>query len=182
MKVSRILFTALLMLCFPASPFAQTAPAVLVMEEGSAWRIKVEAKFQASQKQIWATLTDCRRAGDFIPHFESCRIIDKDPAGRWDVRENISNPPFLPRNRTIIRSDYRAPNGFTYRLVSGDMHRSEGSWELAPQAGGTFLRYSALMEPLVAVPSFLIIPAIKNDVSEMFRRLDTLSVSRQGDQ
>ena len=175
MTALRIFFASLLMPGLLTPLFAQTAPAVFVVEEGSAWRIKVEAKLQAPQKQIWATLTDCRLAADFIPHFESCRIIEKDPAGRWDVRENVSNPPFLPRNRTLIRSDYRAPNGFTYRLVSGDMRRSEGSWELIPQAGGTLLRYSALVEPLVAVPSFLIIPAIKNDVAEMIRKLGEVS-------
>jgi hypothetical protein len=177
----RIFLVCLLTIGSVPVAFAQSAADIVVSEEGSAWRIRVEGKMSAPAKQVWVVLTDCRLARDFIPHFESCRIIDKDPAGRWDVRENISNPPFLPRNRTIIRSDYRAPNSFNYKLVSGDMRRSEGTWELIPQAGGTFLRYSALVEPLIGVPAFLIEPAIKRDMSEMFRKLDALSAQRMRD-
>jgi uncharacterized protein YndB with AHSA1/START domain len=182
MTILRFPFICLLITVHAQLVWAQTASEVTVSEEGSAWRIAVEGRMSAQVRQVWQALTDCAKARDFIPHFEACRIVEKDPAGRWDIRENISNPPFLPRNRTIIRSDYRAPHSFTYKLVSGDMRRSEGTWELIPQAGGTLLRYSALVEPLVAVPSFLIVPAIKNDVSDMFRRLDALSASRQRDQ
>ena len=177
----RIIFAGLVAICFSAPLIAQTAPAIIVTEEGAAWRIKVEAKLSLPHKKIWATLTDCGRARDFIPHFESCRIIDKDPAGRWDLRENISNPPFLPRNRTIIRSDYRAPQSLSYRLVSGDMRLSEGRWELLPQGSGTLLRYQALVEPLVAIPGFLMVPAIKRDVAEMIRKLGEASSASSGD-
>jgi len=152
-----------------------------VQEEGSAWRIDVQATMTASQRQIWSVLTNCARAKDFIPHFETCRVADKDPAGRWDVRENISNPPFLPRMRTIIRSDYRAPQAFTYKLVSGDMKRSEGSWELIPQAVGTRVSYKAVFEPQISAPSFLMISAIKSDLSEMFSKLEKLSASSKPD-
>lgn len=181
MTALRIFFASLLALSLSQKVLAQSAPEVHVSEEGSAWRIAAEASMSASAKQVWAALTDCNRAGDFIPHFETCRIVEKDPAGRWDIRENISNPPFLPRNRTMIRSDYRAPYGFSYKLVSGDMRRSEGQWELVAQGAGTRLRYKALIEPLVPVPAFLIVPAIKKDLGEMIRKLDAVSASRPRD-
>ena len=181
MTVSRFFFLTLLTLSLSPGALAQTPPQVSVREEGSAWRIDVQATMTASQRQIWSVLTNCARAKDFIPHFETCRVADKDPAGRWDVRENISNPPFLPRIRTMIRSDYRSPQGFTYKLVSGDLKRSEGSWELIPQTVGTRVHYKALFEPQVSAPSFLMVSAIKSDLSEMFSRLERLSVSSKPD-
>jgi uncharacterized protein YndB with AHSA1/START domain len=182
MTILRSLFICLPLIVHGQFARAQTVAKVTVSEEGSAWHILVEGRMSAPVKQVWQALTDCSLARDFVPHFESCRMVEADPAGRWDIRENISNPPFLPRNRTLIRSDYRAPYRLTYRLVIGDMRRSEGAWDLIPQAGGTLLRYSALVEPLVAVPSFLIVPALKNDMSDMFRRLEILSASRRSDQ
>ena len=168
------------LLCFGLSDtlLAQTAPIIAVSEEGSAWRIKVEARLAVSPKQLWAALTDCNQARDFIPHFESCRILEKESAGKWDIRENISNPPFLPRNRTIIRSVYRAPNGFSYKLVSGDMKQSEGAWELTPQKDATLLNYSALFEPLISIPAFMIVPALKKDLADMFQKLEAAAISR----
>jgi len=181
MTVSRFFFLSLLTINLSSGAVAQEPVQVTVREDGSAWRIEVNAIMQASQRQIWSVLTNCARAKDFIPHFETCRVADKDPAGRWDVRENISNPPFLPRIRTMIRSDYRSPQGFTYKLLSGDLKRSEGSWELIPQSAGTRVHYKALFEPQVSAPSFMMVSAIKSDLSEMFSRLERLSVSSKPD-
>ncbi len=170
-------FICLLLLFVSLHPAAQAEmlPVIDVREEGTAWRVRVEATFPASANQIWSILTDCARATTFVPHLESCRILDKDPAARWDVRENIVNPPLLPRMRTIVRSDYRSPSSFTYKLVSGDMHRSEGAWSLTPHAGGTRVVYLALIEPSLPAPGFLVANAIKADLPEMFRKLDALT-------
>ncbi len=181
MTISRFFFLSLVAITIPDGAAAQAPVQVTVHEDGSAWRIQVDATMNASPRQIWSVLTNCARAKEFIPHFEMCRVVDKDPAGRWDLRENISNPPFLPRIRTMIRSDYRPPQGFSYRLVSGDLKRSEGSWELIPQLVGTRVHYQALFEPQVSAPSFLMISAIKSDLSEMFSRLERLSTSGKTD-
>ncbi len=166
-----------LILCASIHPAAQAQvlPVIDVLEEGTAWRVRVEATFAAPAQQIWSVLTDCSRAPAFVPHLESCRILGKDQAARWDVRENIVNPPLLPRMRTIVRSDYRPPLSFTYKLVSGDMRRSEGAWTLTPQNGGTRVVYVALIEPSLPAPGFLVANAIKADLPEMFRSLDALT-------
>ena len=61
------------------------------------------------------------------------------------------------------------------------MRLSEGRWELLPQGSGTLLRYQALVEPLVAIPGFLMVPAIKRDVAEMIRKLGEASSASSGD-
>jgi ribosome-associated toxin RatA of RatAB toxin-antitoxin module len=181
MTLLRFLFVSILALGFSKGVSAQTPISLTVREEGAAWRIEAETTMNASQRQIWSVLTNCARARDFIPHFEICRVVERDPSGRWDLRENITNPPFLPRIRTMVRSDYRSPHGFTYKLVSGDLKRSEGSWELIPQMVGTRVQYKAVFEPLVSAPSFLMMSAIKSDLSDMFSKLERLSISSQSD-
>jgi ribosome-associated toxin RatA of RatAB toxin-antitoxin module len=178
---SRFLLSPLFVTIFSVGAAAQTPARIIVHEDGSAWRIEVTVMMSASQRQIWSELTNCARAKDFIPHFETCRVMEKDPANRWDVRENISNPPFLPRIRTVIRSDYRPPQAFSYKLVSGDLKRSEGSWELIPQPVGTRVHYKALFEPKISAPSFMMVSAIKSDLSEMFSRLERLSIANTPD-
>ncbi len=173
----RFLFALMLVFC-PGSTRAEMVPVIALTEEGSAWRVHVEATFAAQPRQIWSVLTDCGRATAFVPHLASCRIIEKDQAALWDVRENIANPPFLPRIRTIVRSEYQSPRLFTYKLVSGDMRRSEGSWTLVPKAGGTQVTYLALIEPALPAPGFLVSSAIKADLPEMFRRLNDLSLAQ----
>lgn len=162
----------------PGTAFAQSRPEIAVSQQGETFVIKVEAMLSAPARDIWAVLTDCDRAKEFVPHLEVCRIIEKDPQGRWDIRENVANPPLLPRVRTILRNDYTPPRGFTYKLVSGDMRRSEGSWSITPTASGAKVVYSAKVEPGLSAPGFLVIGAIKSDLPPMFEKLETLSRAR----
>ena len=175
MTMLRFFCFTLVALCLPQGTRADMLPQIDIREEGSAWRVRVEATFSAPARQIWSVLTDCGRATAFVPHLESCRVMDHDPNGRWDIRENVSNPPLLPRMRTLVRSDYQAPRHFTYKLVSGDMKRSEGSWTLMPQPGGTQVVYVALIEPSLPAPGFLVANAIKADLPDMFRKLEALT-------
>jgi uncharacterized protein YndB with AHSA1/START domain len=154
---------------------AEVAPDIVVAKAPEGYRIHVEALLPAPPRQVWAALTDCARAKSFVPHLESCRILSRDPAGRWDVRENVANPPFLARVRTIVRSDYQPIRGFTYKLVSGDMRKSEGAWTLTPKGSGTHIVYEALVDPDMAAPSMVITAAIRSDLPSMFRKLDELS-------
>jgi hypothetical protein len=157
---------------------AQTTPKIDVSDQNGKYLIRVEAVLSAPVRDIWAVLTHCTRATDFIPHLESCRILDKDPSGRWDIRENVANPPLLPRVKTILRNDYAPPHSFSYKLVSGDMRSSEGSWSILPSARGAKVIYSAKVEPGVSVPGFLVVSAIKADLPSMFEKLEALSRAR----
>ncbi len=172
---------AVLALCFFAQgsgiAWAQSPPSVDVATEGPVFIIRAEAVLSAKPAQIWATLTDCAKAPSFVPNLESCKVIEKDPAGRWDIRENIANPPFLPRVKTIVRNEYAPLRGFTYRLVSGDLRLSEGSWTINPIATGTRVTYAARFEPKIPAPSFLIVNAIKTDLPRLFSKLESASLS-----
>jgi len=169
------ILTSFLCALLPQATAAQGAPTIDVRQDGDSYLIRVEATLPAPARQVWAALTNCERAREFVPHLESCRIVEKDPAGRWDVRENVANPPLLPRIRTVVRNEYTPTSGFTYRLVSGDMKVSEGSWSLKPAGNSTHVIYSARVQPGMSAPSFLVIGAIKSDLPDMFSNLAILT-------
>ena len=172
---SRLLLALVSLIVNVDLTWAQSAPRVDVSRTDEGYRIHVEADLGSPHRRVWAVLTDCTQAKAFVPHLESCRILARDATGRWDERENVVNPPFLPRIRTVVRNDYQPMRGFKYKLVSGDMKRSEGSWSLSPKGVGTHVVYDALVEPNTEAPAALILALIRNDLPSMFRKLDSLS-------
>jgi uncharacterized protein YndB with AHSA1/START domain len=140
---------------------------------GDAVRVQATIDIVAPTERVWSIMTDCRRAADFVPRLESCRVLERDPAGRWDIREHrIAWVWFLPRIRSVFRSDYDAPKRLRFRRIAGDLKRSEGEWRLTPIAGGgTRLSYDAILSATVPAPDFMVENALRNDIATVLRRL-----------
>lgn len=156
-----------------AEPFVDVKP--ITTPNGDATSVSAAIEIAASPAAVWAVLTDCGRAAKVIPHLESCRIVDKDSAGRWDIREHIINPPLLPRIRTLVRNDFSAPRRLAFKLQGGDMRVSDGAWALQPVAGGTRLTYEAVIAPKFAAPQFLINRAMAQDFPAMLKAIQRAS-------
>jgi hypothetical protein len=108
----------------------------------------------------------------FVPGLESCRVIEADPQGRWDVREHRINWAwFLPNIRTVFRAEYEKPRLIRFRRIGGDLKRSEGEWQLEPRDGGTRLFYRAILAADVPAPSFIVVGAIQKDMTTVLRQL-----------
>jgi hypothetical protein len=90
----------------------------------------------ARPEAVFATITDCALAPKMAADLKSCRIVDRDPAGRWDVREHVSKGGLVPSIRSLIRFDYAPPRGITFHRVGGDLPVLEGSWRLEPRPDG----------------------------------------------
>lgn len=96
-------------------------------------------------------MTDCALAPRMVSGLKSCRVLSRDPDGRWDIREHVSRSLlFLPKVVSVFRSDYDPPRGFTFRRVGGDLKVLEGSWSLEPLDGGT--RTRVIYESRAALP------------------------------
>ncbi len=111
-----------------------------------------------------------------IPNVESCRVLEKDPAGHWDIRENVVNPALLPRIKTVMRNTLEGGKRFGFKLVSGDMRRSEGEWKLEPAGTGTRLTYEALVAPNFFAPQFMIVQAVQTDFPNVLLAIQQASV------
>lgn len=123
---------------------------------------------------VWAVMTDCARAPRFVPDLVSCRVLERDPAGAWDIREHMIDWAwFLPTIRNVFRSDYEPPFRLRFARSDGDLSRSEGEWRLEPRNGGTATRvhYMALLAPSSVVPVSLALPSVRSDVPKVLEAL-----------
>src|SRR5665213_1301479 len=116
---------------------------VEVDEKNNAAQIHASIHFDAPPSAVWGVISDCTRAPQIIPNLESCRALERDPAGRWQIEEHIINwNAILPKLRTVVRSSYEPGRRLTFKRVEGDMRISEGEWRMEPIANGQATRLS----------------------------------------
>jgi uncharacterized protein YndB with AHSA1/START domain len=124
--------------------------------DGASGRIRAAEDVAAPPDQVWKVLVDCDLAPRLARDLKSCRILDRAPQGRWDVREHVSRAMlFFPQVRSVFRSDYDPPHGFTFRRTAGDLEVFEGAWRLLPLDGGRRTRviYESRATAPFAVPA-----------------------------
>ncbi|MBV9558605.1 MAG: SRPBCC family protein [Pseudolabrys sp.] len=145
-------------------------------DAADATRIRASITIAAPPAIVWAVLSDCARMPAIVPNVESCRVVERDPKGHWDVRENVMNPALLPRIRTVMRNTLEPGKRFAFKLVSGDLRRSEGEWTLEPSGKSTRLTYDALVAPNFFAPRFMIEQAIQTDFPNVLRAIERASL------
>lgn len=145
---------------------------------GGDLRIRAHILIDAPATAVWSILVACEKAPKVIPHLEACVMHERDLAGRWDVREHIINPPLLPRLRTIVRNDFNSPKRLDFKLLRGDMRRSDGAWILEPAGKGTKLSYEAIVQTAFPVPQFIVSRSIHSDFPEMLRNVRKFSLEK----
>lgn len=147
----------------------------------NAARIRASIDIAASPLVVWAVLTDCARMPRIMPTVESCRIVQHDDAGKWDIREHVINwSAIIPKVRTLVRNTYEVGRRLMFKRVSGDMRISQGEWKLEPNARGTRLSYNALVAPDFPVPQFMVEQAAQSDMPNLLRAIQKASVEDAG--
>lgn len=137
---------------------------VLPDPDGSSGLIRAAIDISAPQAVVWAVLTDCALAPRMAANLKSCRILERDPQGRWDVREQISRKTLLPSMRSVVRSDYEPPERLSFRRVGGDLKVLEGRWTLAPHGSGVRVTYELRAAAPFSVPGWIARLALRHDV------------------
>ena len=117
---------------------------------GASGLIQAGVDIDAPPDTVWAVMLDCRLAPRMVSNLKSCRVLDRDPAGRWDVREEVTKAMLLPPVRLVFRSDYDPPHGYRFHRTGGDLPVLEGEWRLEPLDGGR--RTRVLYESRAALP------------------------------
>jgi uncharacterized protein YndB with AHSA1/START domain len=139
MKILPILTLALIGMAGAARAQAYDAAPVVNAQAGADSAADVTATFDiaAAPDVVWKTLTDCEHATSFMPKLISCKILEKGPADRWEIREHVLNGGlFRPRIRNVFRADFTKDRKLEFHKVGGDWKKSEGSWTLSPVDGG----------------------------------------------
>jgi len=147
---------------------AEPAPIVSVTPDplGAAGVIHGQVDIGAPRAVVWAIMTDCARTASLMINVKYCHVLQRDPAGRWDVREQVSKASLLPSVRVVMRSDFDAPHTVQFHRTDGDFKILEGEWRLEPLDGGgrTRVFYVSRMSAPFAAPGFLMRAALRTDL------------------
>jgi uncharacterized membrane protein len=120
--------------------------------DGDAGMIRAAIDIAAPPEVVFQVVTDCDLAPKMVTSLKSCRILKRDPAGRWDVREQVSKMTLLPSVRNVFRSDYEQPNHVSFHRVDGDLRVYDGDWWIEPVEGGSRVTYESRISTPFRVP------------------------------
>ena len=132
--------------------------------DGSSGVIFAAIDIAAPQAVVWAVMTDCDLAPKMVDNLQSCRIVERDPAGRWDIREQVSKGGLLPSVRTVYREDFEPTHKMTFHRTGGDLKVLEGEWRLEPQGDQVRVTYEARVAAPFSVPGWVARLALRHDV------------------
>jgi len=160
----------------PARAFDLPPRAEAVLDRGRPWievrpdadghsgQVRAAIDIAAPKETIWGLMLNCDAALRMVANLKSCRILERDPQGRFDVREQISRAAFLPSVRSVYRSDYERPDRIRFHRTGGDMNVLEGEWRLIPRSDGVRVTYEARASAPFSVPGWIARATLRHDV------------------
>lgn len=96
----------------------------------------------------WAVITDYNRLAEFVPDMQVSRVISKPGEAihvyqRGDKSWLLLGTPL----ELVFRMDETPTSRIRFRMVSGNIKRMFGEWQLIPRGNVTRISYRAHMEP-----------------------------------
>jgi carbon monoxide dehydrogenase subunit G len=132
--------------------------------DGSSGVIFAAIDVAAPEAVVWSVMTDCDLAPKMVANLKSCRILERDPQGRWDIREEVSKMTFAPSVRTVYREDFEPTHRMAFHRTGGDLKVFEGDWRLEPHGDEVRVTYEARVAAPFAVPGWMARLALRHDV------------------
>jgi uncharacterized membrane protein len=152
-------------------------------EDGNSGVVRAAVDIKAPASVVWNVILDCARAPRMVPSVIRCQVLQRDPGGRWDVREHqVRWSLFMPPLRSVFRSDYTPMRRIAFRcLGTGDLKVCEGEWRLEPlPGGGVRVIYENSAKAPFAAPAFVFREAMRRDVPDALvaLRRESLAAAR----
>ena len=162
-----------------APPEAPATVSVTPDPQGSSGIVHGQVDINAPPETVWKVMVDCARLPQLMVDVKSCRVLQRDPAGRWDMREQISKGSILPSVRIVMRSDFDEPRSVKFHRTDGDFKVLEGQWLLEPLDGGARTRvlYESRMTAPFAAPGPIVRAILRRDMPKTLDNLRTASES-----
>jgi len=132
--------------------------------DGSSGVIRAAIDVAAPEAVVWSVMTDCDLAPRMVANLKSCRILERDPQGRWDVREEITRATFTPSVRTVYREEFEPTHRMVFHRTGGDLKVLEGEWRLEPHGDQVRVTYEARVAAPFSVPGWVARLAMRHDV------------------
>lgn len=143
-------------------------------ETGSAALIDAVIDVPVPRRSLWTTMLDCDRMKRVVGGLESCKVLERDPQGRWDIREHVINWGWLlPNLRSVFRSEYTGDEKIAFRRIEGDLTVLDGYLRLDQLDGGkrTRLFYKNKIGTSLPLPGFMVRDSLEKDIPETLRQL-----------
>lgn len=131
-------------------------------------------RIEAPTGLVYAAMTDCGTALQFVPSLRECVVLERDATGRSEVISHVSDLGwFMPTTRYTFRAQYDPPRAIDFRHVAGDFRENEGRWELTPVDGGraTIVSYRVRVVPAVPVPQWAVRGLLRRELPKLLRAL-----------
>lgn len=128
----------------------------------------------APPEAVFAAMTDCARAKRYVKNLVSCKVLQRDPKGAWEVRETMVRLSIaLPDFRAVARLDYVPPKQIRFRQTEGSFDYAQGQWDLMPFREGRTTRvfYRVRAGTSIPIPEFVIQGLIETDLPETLKAL-----------
>ena len=128
----------------------------------------------APPRLVWRIMTDCRETPKLIASAEPCRVLSADPAGTWDVREQVTHGDWIvPTIHNVYRSDYQPYAVIRFHKVGGDLKVEDGEWRFEPLNGGRGTRviYTNRIAARIIVPDALVREGLRRDTPKVLLNL-----------
>lgn len=152
-------------------------------------KVRAMIEIDAPRPLLFALMTDCMRAPDYVPGLENCRILERGPGGQWDIREHVVDPGLLGSDRVSqFKNSYSAPETIRVSRTGGDLTYLEGAWRLtALTPTRTRVAYDAEVGADVPmIPNFILRDAMKGNTEDVLLALkaeaETEAAARASDQ
>jgi hypothetical protein len=184
-SLSCCLIAAAVLIANPASAWEPDGAAQAAMRTAGAWA-EVEAQPQgvglihaavdiaAPPRLVWRIMTDCRETPKLIASADPCRVLSADPAGAWDIREQVTHGDWIvPTLHNVYRSDYQPFGLIRFHKVGGDLKVEEGEWRLEALDGGKATRviYTNRIAANILAPSALVREGLRHDTPNVLLNL-----------
>ena len=125
----------------------------------------------ASRERIWEVLTDYENFKNVFPRIEEMIVLEEDGTGAtiefWG--DALVTDLHYVLRRSYVESGYR----LTWRRISGDLKRIEGSWRIVegPEPGVYALVYESFVDVGFAIVTWIVRLGALNEARNMAARL-----------
>lgn len=177
-SILRVTGAALMAVTIAVACRAQASPSAPVVEvtadaAGASGLVTGQVDIAAPPAVVWAVIVDPANTGRLMAGAKSCRVLQRDPAGHWDVRETISRGGVFPAVRTVLHSDYEPYTLIRFHRIDGDLPVLDGEWRLQPLDGGarTRVRYESRVTPSFPAPPPLVRAVLRQDMPRTLANL-----------
>ncbi|NIW24086.1 MAG: hypothetical protein GWN29_05655 [Gammaproteobacteria bacterium] len=134
-------------------------------------RIRAAALVDASPETIWAVLSDCESAPEYLDSVQTCELVDTLDDGQAQIfRQSAKLRWFMPSFEHEFRLDYEPYDRIRVTRVSGPFEILDGVWWLVPESPGrTRVVYRLDIEPGPLIPRFMLSRPLRRDVLNAMR-------------